>query len=60
MNTFGRIGALGVVIAILGVSGCTGRDHGPYRYENGDRIDHDGHREVNWCDAHRDDEHCHR
>jgi hypothetical protein len=33
-------------------------DHDRYRYENGDRIDRDGHRESRWCDAHHDDEHC--
>jgi len=63
MNTVKRVGALGAFLFFLGVSGCViAPAHGPdqgYRYENGDRIDRSGHREVHWCDAHRDDdEHC--
>ncbi len=46
------------LLTLLSVPGCIVA--GPsYRYENGDRIDRYGHREVHWCDAHRDDEHCH-
>ncbi len=63
MNTFKRLAALGAIAALLGVSatGCliAPRDHGPYNYDHGDRIDRDGHREAHWCDHHRgDDEHC--
>jgi hypothetical protein len=29
-----------------------------YRYEEGDRVDRNGHRDVNWCASHLDDEHC--
>jgi len=43
-----------------GISGCiVATDHGPYRYDHGDRYDRYGHREAHWCDRHRDDdEHC--
>lgn len=71
MNTFYRIAVLGAITTLVSISGCyVARDHGPhdrgpydqgaYRYENGDRIDRDGHREVRWCDNHHDDEHCRR
>jgi len=60
MSSYNRISALGAIMIVLSVASCTGRDHGPYRYENGDRVDRDGHREAHWCDDHRDDEHCHR
>jgi hypothetical protein len=47
-------------LALLTLSGCVvERDHGPYTWDHGDRIDRYGHREVHWCDAHHDDEHCH-
>jgi hypothetical protein len=50
---------LGAMVALLNLSGCTRvEDHGPYRWEHGDRIDRDGHREAHWCDAHHEDEHC--
>jgi hypothetical protein len=56
---------LGALVALFNVSGCTrvvdhggGGDHGPYRWEHGDRIDRDGNREAHWCDGHHDDEHC--
>jgi hypothetical protein len=56
MTLFG----LGVLVALLNLSGCArgDGDHGPYRWEHGDRIDRDGHREVRWCDGHHEDEHC--
>jgi hypothetical protein len=56
MTLFG----LGVMVALLNLSGCTRveEDHGPYRFEHGDRVDRDGHREVRWCDGHHEDEHC--
>ena len=60
MIDFSRMSALGAIMVVLSLSSCTGRDHGPYRYENGDRIDRDGHREAHWCDEHREDEHCRR
>ncbi len=62
MKRFNRLTALGAILALLGVgiSGCiVTRDHGPYRYENGDRIDRYGHHESRWCYDHRYDEHCH-
>jgi hypothetical protein len=35
------------------------QDREQYRYQNGDRIDRAGHRDVRWCDRHHDDdEHC--
>lgn len=50
---------LGTMVALFNLSGCARvDDHGPYRWEHGDRIDRDGHREVHWCDAHHEDEHC--
>ncbi|HEY3784374.1 MAG TPA: hypothetical protein VGL55_03750 [Steroidobacteraceae bacterium] len=59
MNIFNRIVLLATFGAVLGVSGCiVERDHGPYRYDHGDRIDRYGHHEAHWCDNHRDDEHC--
>ncbi len=62
MNTFNRLAALSAMALLVGVSGCVvapghDRDRG-YRYEHGDRIDRDGHREIRWCDDHRGDEHC--
>jgi hypothetical protein len=52
--------SLGVMVALLNLAGCTRveEDHGPYRFEHGDRIDRDGHREARWCDGHHEDEHC--
>ena len=57
-----RIALLGAIGVLVGLSGCivTPRDHGPYRYENGDRIDRYGHHEAHWCDEHRGEEHCRR
>jgi len=67
MNKFYRIAVLGAITALVTISGCyVGvRDHGPYnhgpyRYENGDRIDRDGNREAHWCDGHHGDEGCGR
>jgi hypothetical protein len=58
MTLFG----LGVMVSLLNLSGCSRGggegDHGPYRFEHGDRIDRDGHRDAHWCDGHHDDEHC--
>ncbi len=66
MHRIHRLAAWVPMIALLGLSGCViapdhdrgYRDHDEYRYENGDRIDREGHREVHWCDSHHDDEHC--
>ncbi|HEV7985212.1 MAG TPA: hypothetical protein VGP20_03530 [Steroidobacteraceae bacterium] len=59
MKTFHRVALAAVVLAVSGLSGCiVARDHGPYSYERGDRIDRYGHREVAWCDNHHEDEHC--
>ena len=57
-----RIALLSAIGVLAGLSGClvAPRDHGPYRYENGDRIDRDGRHEAHWCDDHRGDEHCRR
>ena len=66
MNTFSRIAVLGALTSLVSISGCIvapdrGPDeHGPYRYQNGDRIDRDGHREAHWCDNHHDDQGCRR
>jgi hypothetical protein len=63
MNTFHRIVVLGALTTLVSISGCIvahGPDHGPYTYENGDRVDHDGNREAHWCDSHHDEEGCHR
>ncbi len=60
MKILNKLGVLCALAVLLSTSGClVDRDHGPYRYENGDRIDRFGHRDVHWCDAHHDDEHCH-
>ena len=57
-NLLFRTAACAALLSLLSVTGCIVA--GPsYRYENGDRIDRYGHREVHWCDAHHDDEHCH-
>jgi hypothetical protein len=48
-----------VAVALLGLSGCAenpGEDG--YRYEHGDRIAPDGKRDVGWCLAHPNNEHC--
>jgi hypothetical protein len=64
MNSFNRLAFFGAIAALSSLSGCViapdqgYRDHDRYRYENGDRIDRDGHREARWCDGHHDDEHC--
>jgi hypothetical protein len=62
-----------VAVAVIGLGGCGQQVQGPpgppgppgprgpagsYRFEHGDRIDAQGHREEHWCDAHRGDEHC--
>ena len=64
MNTLHRIAVLAAINTLVSLSGCVVApgpyDHGPYRYENGDRFDRDGHREAHWCDNHHDDEGCHR
>jgi len=65
MNTLYRLAVLGAITTLVGLTGCyVARDRGPYepgtyRYENGDRIDRDGHRDEHWCDSHND-EGCHR
>jgi hypothetical protein len=55
--------ALGALTTLVIMSGCVvsdrGSDRGPYTYENGDRVDRDGHRDAHWCDNHHDDEGCH-
>ena len=72
MNAFNRVAAWGLVTVLLSLSGCViapdheryrdheaNRDREQYRYEHGDRIDREGHRDVRWCDRHHDDdEHC--
>jgi hypothetical protein len=65
MNTLNRLAALGALAALSSLSACVVApdgggygDQNRYRYEHGDRIDRDGHREARWCDGHRDDEHC--
>lgn len=66
MSTFTRSIYLGVMAGLLmSIVGCAHdgdryRYDNGYRYQNGDRIDPDGHREVHWCDTHQDDPHCHR
>lgn len=61
MSSSNRVVALSAIALLLGVlCGCHERDRGPYRWENGDRIDRFGHREVHWCDSHHEDEHCRR
>jgi hypothetical protein len=65
MNALHRMVALCAITTLASISGCyVARDRGPYepgpyRYENGDRIDRDGHRDAHWCDNH-DDEGCRR
>jgi hypothetical protein len=50
---------LGVMASLLmGLGGCVVEQRGYYRYEHGDRIDGHGHRDVDWCRHHREDEHC--
>lgn len=59
MKTATRLLMFGAIAALSSLSGCfVGPHDDGYRYENGDRIDRDGHRDVHWCDGHHDDEHC--
>ncbi len=59
MTQLNRTALAALILSVLGVSGCiVDRDRGPYTWEHGDRIDRYGHREVGWCNAHGDDEHC--
>jgi hypothetical protein len=64
MNKFHQLAVFGVLTTLVTISGCVvardPNDHGPYRYENGDRIDRDGHRDANWCGDHGDDQGCRR
>jgi hypothetical protein len=64
MNKFHRLAVFGVLTALVSISGCVvapgPSDHGPYRYENGDRIDRNGNRDANWCGNHSDDQGCRR
>ncbi len=58
-TVFSRIALLGLAGVLMSLSGCiVARDHGPYRYENGDRVDRYGHHEAHWCAEHRYDDHC--
>lgn len=62
MSHLSRLAVLSALLAFLGVgmSGCiVAGDHGPYRYDHGDRYDRYGHRDARWCDDHHGDEHCH-
>jgi hypothetical protein len=58
VNKFSRMVLLGALVTILDLAGCHASDHGPYRYERGDRVDRDGHRDVGWCNDHHEDDHC--
>lgn len=62
MNAFYRMAVLGALTTLVSISGCVvaggGYNHGPYRYENGDRIDRDGNREAHWCDSHNGEQGC--
>ncbi len=47
------------VVAVVNLSGCAvSHDEVSYRYEHGDRIAPDGRRDVGWCLAHANNEHC--
>jgi len=47
------------LLTFSSLSGCVvERDHGPYTWDHGDRVDRYGHRESHWCDAHHEEEHC--
>lgn len=61
MRKLGKLAlAVSAMVALMNLSGCivAERDHGPYTWEHGDRVDRYGHRESGWCDRHHDDEHC--
>lgn len=67
MSTFTRVIYLGALVSVMmGMAACADRDRDTYhsntpetyRYENGDRIDSQGHRDVHWCADHPDDVHC--
>ena len=46
-------------VAIANLAGCAvSHDQVGYRYEHGDRIAPDGRRDVGWCIAHANNEHC--
>lgn len=47
------------VLAIVNLSSCAdSHEQVGYRYEHGDRIAPDGRRDVGWCIAHANNEHC--
>ena len=60
MTHLRRLTLLSALLALLGtgMAGCIVTDHGPYRYDHGDRYDRYGHREARWCDHHHEDDHC--
>jgi len=59
MKTNTNLAACAAVLAIVSLSGCAvSSDEVSYRYEHGDRIAPDGRRDVGWCIAHANNEHC--
>ena len=59
MKTNTVLAACTAVLALASLSGCAvSSDQVGYRYEHGDRIDADGRRDVGWCTAHANNDHC--
>lgn len=59
MKTNSLLAACTAVLAIVNLGSCAAtHDEVGYRYEHGDRIAPDGRRDVGWCLAHSNNEHC--
>jgi hypothetical protein len=59
MKTNTLLAVCAAILAIVNLSGCEiTHDEVGYRYEQGDRIGPDDRRDVGWCIAHADNEHC--
>jgi hypothetical protein len=59
MKTNTLLAICAAALAVVNLSSCAlTHDEVSYRYEHGDRIAPDGRRDVGWCIAHANNEHC--